>query len=113
MHHAGLTEVWNLLRVIVARQAPFSQIMIAVGAAFFVVMAIEGMRASVLAMKRAATPIPAPKDERKESASRAALARNEDSAARVFAGKPSLRSSPRPKRKLLHSSRPASLVKKG
>jgi hypothetical protein len=58
MHHAGLLEVWQMLRSIVAQQTPFLQIMIALGAAFFVIMAIEGMRTSALAIRRAASPAP-------------------------------------------------------
>lgn len=49
-------DVWHLVGAIVARQPPFLQIMSVTGAAFFVVMALEGVRTSILAMWRAHKP---------------------------------------------------------
>jgi hypothetical protein len=59
MNKAGWVDVWHLVLAIVARQPPFTQIMIATGAALAVVMAVEGLRTSLLAIWRAHR-IPAP-----------------------------------------------------
>ena len=50
MNTAGWLDVWHLVLAIVARQAPFTQIMFATGAVFVVVMALEGLRTSLLAI---------------------------------------------------------------
>lgn len=52
MDQAQLLQAWTLLTAIIVRQSPFAQIMIVVGTAFFAVMAIEGIRTSILAMRR-------------------------------------------------------------
>ncbi|HEY4944227.1 MAG TPA: hypothetical protein VII56_22560 [Rhizomicrobium sp.] len=51
-------DVWHLVLGIVARQSPFAQIMVATGAVFVVVMAIEGLRTSLLAIWRAHKAVP-------------------------------------------------------
>ena len=51
-------DVWHLVLAIVARAPPFGQIMYATGAVFVVVMALEGLRTSLLAMWRAHKPAP-------------------------------------------------------
>ena len=56
MGNAGWAQVWHLVLAIVARQPPFVEIMIATGAVFVAVMALEGIRSSVAAMWRAAPP---------------------------------------------------------
>lgn len=48
---AGWNEVWHLLIAIVARQSPFVAIMLVTLAVFFVVMAAEGVRASLAAIR--------------------------------------------------------------
>ena len=53
MHSAGWIDVWHLVTAIVARQQPFTQIMMATGAVFFAVMALEGIRTSLVLMWRA------------------------------------------------------------
>jgi hypothetical protein len=53
MHSAGWIDVWQLVAAIVVRQQPFTQIMMATGAVFFVVMALEGIRTSLVSMWRA------------------------------------------------------------
>lgn len=59
MNTAGWLDVWHMALAIVARQAPFTQIMFATGAVFVVVMALEGLRTSLLAMWRAHKTAPA------------------------------------------------------
>jgi hypothetical protein len=96
MDHAGLIDVWNLSGAIVARQTPFAQIMITVGAAFFVVMAIEGIRTSILAIRNAAVIAPP------VTGSRMNLQEPDikpDRAARLFAARPVSRPPARPVRK--------------
>ncbi len=56
MHNAGWAEVWHLVLAIIARQPPFAQILLATGAVFVVVMAIEGVRASLIAIRQANAP---------------------------------------------------------
>lgn len=51
-------DVWHLVLGIVARQSPFAQIMAATGAVFVLVMAIEGLRTSLLAIWRAHKALP-------------------------------------------------------
>jgi hypothetical protein len=53
MHTAGWLDVWHLVIGIVARQEPFVAIMLATLAVFVVVMAIEGVRTSLLSIWRA------------------------------------------------------------
>ena len=53
MHSAGWDDVWHLVSAIVVRQQPFTQIMMATGAVFFAVMALEGIRTSLASMWRA------------------------------------------------------------
>ena len=53
MHSAGWIDVWHLVTAIVVRQQPFTQIMMATGAVFFAVMALEGIRTSLVSMWRA------------------------------------------------------------
>ncbi len=48
----GWADVWHLVLAIISRQAPFVQVMSWTGAVFFLVMAIEGIRSSILAMTR-------------------------------------------------------------
>ena len=103
MDHAGLIDVWNLSGAIVARQTPFAQIMITVGAAFFVVMAIEGIRTSILAMRNVAAP--------PVTRSRMDLQEKDiklDKAARLFTAKPVLRPPARPVRKAARTTTVAS-----
>lgn len=52
MNTAGWLDVWNLVCAIVARQSPFVAIMIATLGVFAVVMALEGVRTSLLAIWR-------------------------------------------------------------
>jgi hypothetical protein len=59
MHQAGLLDVWHMLGAIVARQSPFAQIMIYLGAALFITMALEGVRTSVRAMRLSKSPVQA------------------------------------------------------
>ena len=60
MDKAGWLDVWHLVAAIVSRQPPFTAIMCVIGAAFSVVMALEGVRTSLLAIwhahRRADTP---------------------------------------------------------
>ncbi len=59
-------DVWHMVLAIVSRQAPFTQIMVATGAVFVLVMALEGVRGSLLAIWRAhkaAPPLALPQDE--------------------------------------------------
>ncbi|HXC55956.1 MAG TPA: hypothetical protein VNU97_11725 [Rhizomicrobium sp.] len=75
MASAGWAQVWHLVAAIVARQPPFLQIMIATGAVFVAVMALEGVRTSLLAMWRAhrtAQHLPAPKEQARASSGPAA-----------------------------------------
>jgi hypothetical protein len=58
MNTAGWLDVWHMVLVIVARQPPFAQIMFATGAVFVAVMALEGLRTSLLAIRRAHKPTP-------------------------------------------------------
>ncbi len=64
MNTAGWLDVWHMVAAIVARQPPFWQIMLATGAVFLVVMALEGIRTSLLSIWRAhargAAAMPAP-----------------------------------------------------
>jgi hypothetical protein len=53
-------DVWHTVLAIVARQPPFAQIMIATGAVFVAVMALEGIRTSLLAIRHAHKTVPAP-----------------------------------------------------
>ncbi|MEI9888695.1 MAG: hypothetical protein WDN08_19785 [Rhizomicrobium sp.] len=53
MSTAGWLDVWHLAVAIVVRQPPFLQIMYATGAVFLVVMAVEGVRTSLLSIWRA------------------------------------------------------------
>jgi len=53
-------DVWHMVLAIVARQPPFAQIMLATGAVFVAVMALEGMRTSLLAIWRAHKAVPVP-----------------------------------------------------
>lgn len=105
MANAGLWDVWNLLRAIVARQTPFAQIMIITGTALFIVMAVEGVRTSILAMRRGADGFAQP-----QQANSPPMAAPADvaSVARVYAAKPMLRPAARPLRKL----RPVSVAKR-
>jgi hypothetical protein len=59
MNTAGWLDVWHLALAVVARQSPFAQIMFATGAVFVVVMALEGLRTSLLAIWRAHKAAPA------------------------------------------------------
>jgi hypothetical protein len=89
MDHAQLLQVWNLLTAIVERQTPFVQIMITVGTAFFIVMAIEGVRTSLLAIRRGHSEPPA--SAKPDSAPPAAAA-NDVAVTRSY----SARGTPRP-----------------
>jgi hypothetical protein len=62
MHQAGWSAVWHTVLALIAQEPPFAQIAIVTGAAFVIVMALEGMRASVSAMIHAhrAVPVPVP-----------------------------------------------------
>ena len=53
MHSAGWIDVWHLVTAIVVRQQPFTQIMIVTGTVFFAVMALEGIRTSLVSIWRA------------------------------------------------------------
>jgi hypothetical protein len=53
-------DVWHMALGIVARQPPFAQIMFATGAVFVAVMALEGLRTSLLTIWRAHRPAPPP-----------------------------------------------------
>jgi hypothetical protein len=107
MAHAGLIDVWHMLRSIVERQSPFAQIMIAVGTAFFIVMAIEGIRTSILAMHRGADagslPLPPETNPRPMAAPA-----DEASVSRGYLTKPMLRPAARPLRK----PRPVTVAKR-
>lgn len=50
MHTAGWLDVWNLAMSIVGRQEPFVAIMLVTFGVFVVVMAIEGVRTSLLSI---------------------------------------------------------------
>ncbi|MEI9995367.1 MAG: hypothetical protein WDM91_12285 [Rhizomicrobium sp.] len=65
MHEAGWVDVWHLALGVVGRQSPFVAIMIAAGAVFFLVMAVEGVRTSLLAIwhDHRAAPAHAPPKE--------------------------------------------------
>jgi hypothetical protein len=52
MHSAGWIDIWHIATAILARQSPVMQILAATFAALFVVMAIEGLRSSLLAIWR-------------------------------------------------------------
>jgi hypothetical protein len=58
MNTAGWLDVWHMVLAIVARQPPFAQIMFATGAVFVAVMALEGLRTSLLAIGHAHRPAP-------------------------------------------------------
>ena len=64
MHKAEWMDVWHMIVAIVARQPPFLAILIVIGAVFVAVMALEGLRTSLLAIWRAhriaAAPAPRP-----------------------------------------------------
>ncbi len=56
-------DVWHMVLAIVARQSPFAQVMLATGAVLIAVMALEGLRTSLLAIRRghrSAPPLAAP-----------------------------------------------------
>src|SRR5258707_15601581 len=53
MDKAGWTDVWHMIVAIVARQPPFLAILMVLGAVFVAVMALEGLRTSLLAIRRA------------------------------------------------------------
>jgi hypothetical protein len=65
MHQAGWSEVWHAVLALVAQEPPFVQIAIATSVVFVAVMALEGLRSSVLAMihahRVAPPPLEAPK----------------------------------------------------
>lgn len=50
MHSAGWIDIWHIAIAILVRQSPFMQILMVTFAALFVVMAIEGLRSSLLAI---------------------------------------------------------------
>jgi hypothetical protein len=62
MDKAGWLDVWHLVAAIVSRQPPFTAIVMVIGAAFVAVMALEGVRTSLLAIwhahRRGAAPAP-------------------------------------------------------
>jgi hypothetical protein len=107
MAHAGLIDVWHMLRAIVERQTPFAQIMITAGTAFFIVMAIEGIRTSILAMHRGAQAESIPVPPERNSPAMSAPA-GETAVSRIYATKPMLRPAARPLRKL----RPVTVAKR-
>jgi len=61
MHQAaGWSDVWHAALALVAQEPPFTQIAIVTGVAFVLVMALEGVRASIAAMMHAHRVEPAP-----------------------------------------------------
>ncbi len=109
MEHAQLTQVWDLLAAIVARQTPFAQIMITLGTAFFIVMVIEGIRTSILAMRRGHEEPRAPS---KTDSSPMAAPANDALATRLHAARAISRPAARPLRKLQVAASPVSLAKR-
>jgi hypothetical protein len=66
MHQAGWSDVWHMTLGIVGRQPPFLQIAIVTGVAFVLVMVLEGVRSSLVAIRaahRAAPPLAPPPAE--------------------------------------------------
>jgi hypothetical protein len=105
MNQAGLIDVWKLVVTILARQGPFEQIMIVVGAVLFVVMAIEGLRTSILAMRSGAIDPP----ERPGSETRAMAAQADGApTTRLTAAMAPQRQAARPVRKTERRPAPAS-----
>jgi hypothetical protein len=77
MDTAGWLELWHVALRIVQRQPPFAAIMIVTLAAFVVVMALEGVRASLKAIWRGHRAAPAaPSSEPVEHAMAAAFGEN-------------------------------------
>ena len=76
MTQAGWSDVWHLAGGIVARQPPLIAILLSTGAVLFIVMAVEGLRTSVLSIWRAhrAPPQPAPRRAEPPAAATAASA---------------------------------------
>ena len=105
MAHAGLVDVWHMLQAIMVRQTPFAQIMVAAGTVFFIVMAIEGIRTSILAMRHGTDGLA---ELPETSSPPMAAPANDASVARVYATKPTLRPAARPLRKL----RPVTVAKR-
>lgn len=60
MNTAGWLELWHVAVGIVSRQQPFGAIMLVTAAAFVVVMTLEGIRSSLLAIWRGHRAVPAP-----------------------------------------------------
>jgi hypothetical protein len=59
-------DVWHAVLAVVSRQAPFTQVMVATGAVFVLVMALEGVRSSLLAIwhaHKASPPLAMPREE--------------------------------------------------
>jgi len=52
MNDAGWIDIWHIAGAMLARQTPFVQIFAVTLAALFVVMAIEGFRTSIVAIRR-------------------------------------------------------------
>jgi hypothetical protein len=52
MNSAGWIDIWHIAGAMLARQAPFVQILAVTLAALFVVMAVEGFRTSLIAIWR-------------------------------------------------------------
>jgi len=109
MDHAGLMDVWNILRAIVARQMPFAQIMIAAGAVFFIVMAIEGVRTSIVAIR---TSPAEPKAQTKTYTSAVAEPAEDGPVTRLYAGISSTRQAARPVRNFRRIALPVVTAKR-
>ena len=100
MHQAaGWSDVWHAALSLIAQEPPFTQIAIVLGTAFVLVMALEGVRASVAAMLHAhraePTPLEAPKREPVEMAMPAATPTRSFSAPReLYIARPKRATSP-------------------
>ncbi len=88
MNKAGWVDVWHLALAVVSRQPPFVQIMCATGVVFIAVMAVEGLRTSLVAIWRAHRSAPAPAPARSEPVALAAPAAIADApASRAFSAR--------------------------
>jgi hypothetical protein len=58
MSNAGWVDLWHMIVAILARQSPFVAVLMATGAVFVLVMAVEGVRTSLLSIWRGHRAVP-------------------------------------------------------
>lgn len=104
---AEWSDVWHLVTAIVARQPPMIAILFAAGALFVIVMAVEGVRTSLLAIWRGHLAPPAPLAPRKpDPIALAAPAALSAPLSRGFTTRSVPRAAPRKRKVLTANARP-------